>query len=402
MIDDSKLAGLIGPELTPAYIFDAEEAVSRAESIKRYIRECSEEYPPGLCFSVKANPFLVPVLKDTVDYFEVCSPGELAICRHHEIPGEKIIYSGVQKESEDIGDAVLYPVSVITAESVRQYELICQVTTMLQKRTEVILRMSSKSQFGMSLEDIGAILQVRGRHPDAVISGIHYFAGTQREKLKHREEELKELKETFLFLRRQYDIPLRRFEYGPGLPYPYFQGDDFSDTLQPLKELLPALTDIAGECILTVEMGRFLASSCGYYLTSVCDVKSSFGRNWCIVDGGIHHLNYLGQMMGMKLPVLRHFRRGENGFDSVLPGDGPGQSWALCGSLCTTNDVLIRSIDLQKPAHGDVFVFCHCGAYSVTEAIALFLSRDMPKIFLYQEGELRLIRDKVESWRMNC
>ncbi len=79
-----------------------------------------------------------------------------------------------------------------------------------------------------------------------------------------------------------------------------FEGEDFSDTLKPVKELADDLIESASYSDLTIEMGRFIASSCGYYISKVCDVKEAYDNIWCILDGGINHMNYLGQMMGMK------------------------------------------------------------------------------------------------------
>lgn len=47
-------------------------------------------------------------------------------------------------------------------------------------------------------------------------------------------------------------------------------------------------------------------------------------------------------------------------------------------------------------------MFHNIGAYSVTEGIYLFLSRRMPKIWLYSEAEgACLQRDGLETWKVN-
>lgn len=50
----------------------------------------------------------------------------------------------------------------------------------------------------------------------------------------------------------------------------------------------------------------------------------------------------------------------------------PDADYTLCGSLCTVADVLVREVKLKKLEIGDILEFAHCGAYSVTEAPALF------------------------------
>ena len=381
---------------TPCFVFDADGLKERTSGVRGILNKDLINSSISLCYSIKANPFLIPAMIESgVDKLEVCSPGELSICKSYGVPGEMIIYSGVHKEIEDITDAIEYGAGLLTAESIRHYQLICEAAKRLNRRAEIILRLSSKSQFGMSPEDIEHILLENRDNERVAVRGLHYFAGTQRLKLRHQREELSELKEYTGTLREKYGYELPLLEYGPGLGHPYFEKDDFSDTLLPLKELAGELQETAGWCSLTVEMGRFLVSGSGYYLTRVADKKSSFGRNWCIVDGGINHVNYLGQMMGMMVPVIKHF-------PMSLGGTGEMGEWALCGSLCTTNDVLVRSLTMREPEINDLLAFCNIGAYSVTEAMGLFLSRDLPKVIIYKNGKADQVRGAVGTWKLNC
>ncbi|MCR5589908.1 MAG: diaminopimelate decarboxylase [Lachnospiraceae bacterium] len=372
---------------TPAFVFDEDELLSRAGSIRQILGGIS------FCYSIKANPFLIPAADVAVDYFEVCSPGELAICKALKVSPEKIIYSGVHKEADDIEDALSYGAAVLTAESLRHYHLICDASARLKKHAKVLLRLTSKNQFGMSLEDIETILEKSDEN--VTVIGLHYFAGTGRKQAKKQIEELGMLTDIVCRFKEKYGDSFHMLEYGPGLPYPYFEDDDFSDTLMPLKNISEALSSVSLKCSLSVEMGRFLASSCGYYLTSICDLKKSSDNNWCITDGGINHVNYLGQMMGMKVPVISHLR------DGAEVTGGMKENYSVCGSLCTTNDMLIRSFAMNDPKIGDLLVFSNIGAYSVTEAPALFLSRTLPCILACRNGNIRLLRKSVESWKIN-
>ena len=391
---------------TPSFLFDCDEVLKRASQIKEILNNGHGKQPIQLCYSIKANPFLVPYLISAVDFFEVCSPGELSICQYNHVPGDKIIYSGVNKQLDDITEAIRYGAAVLTAESLHQFNLISQAAAHLECHISVILRLSSKSQFGMDLSDIRLILKEHSKNDSYItIQGIHYFAGTQRMKLAHQKEELEELRHIINDLRSESSYALPILEYGPGLGYPYFEGDNFEDTLDPLKELAPTLSDAAAWSQLTIEMGRFLASSCGYYLTSVVDKKRSFEKNWCILDGGINHVNYYGQMMGLKIPIIHYLPVERINADfSVLTDSGETKNtnkWALCGSLCTTNDVLVREYEMYEPNHHDILVFCNLGAYSITEGISLFLSRDMPKVIAYYNGKTTLLRNTIETWEMN-
>ncbi len=376
---------------TPSFVFDEDEVTSRVEEIRRILNV-------NICYSIKANPFLIGALIPVVDSFEVCSPGELEICKKTKVPPEMIIYSGVHKEPEDTTEAIMYGAAILTAESPRQYEIICEAAKRCNRDVNVILRLNSRSQFGMSIDDIEAILKSREENKNVSITGLHYFAGTQRTKLKRQREELEMLKDLTARLEKEYGADLSWLEYGPGFAYPYFEGEDDHDTLSPARELAADIQNVAKDRNVTVEMGRFIASSCGYYLTRICDMKKADDHNWCIIDGGINHVNYLGSMMGLKIPGIEHIpetNKDENDHEKEC------ESITLCGSLCTTADVLVRDLKLMSPEVGDLLVFSNIGAYSVTEGIYLFLGRDMPKIIMYNKGQTRLVRDTVNTWKIN-
>ena len=143
-------------------------------------------------------------------------------------------------------------------------------------------------------------------------------------------------------------------------------------------------------------------------VTSVADLKISEGQGYCIVDGGIHHVNYYGQMMAMKKPPIRYLR--QMAAETAISGDVAAKkpecqaenSWTVCGSLCTMNDVLVKQYPLSGPAIGDRLVFERTGAYSVTEGISLFLSRPLPQVLLYSEKEgFRVLRKSLPTDVLN-
>ena len=373
---------------TPTFVFDMDMLIHRVKNMREILGN-----EIGLCFSIKANPFLLEDIAPYVDNLEVCSPGELQICMARKIPSEKIIYSGVNKGLEDIDWAISYQSGVYTAESKKQFMDLNQVAMEKNLVIDVLPRLSSGSQFGMSKEDLLWLIDHRQDFSAVHIVGVHYFVGTQRKKQADRDAELAMLLAFFEEAEREHGYVLERLEYGPGLPFPYFESDDFSDTLRPLKETLDSLQRVAKKVKLIVEMGRFIASECGYSLTSVADMKKIEDANYVILDGGMNHLNYLGQMMGMKNPIIEKLT--EDGTDN--PKD-----YTLCGSLCTTQDIMVRSKRFSSLTIGDTLAFCNAGAYTVTEGIYLFLSRRMPKIVLFfEDGHTRLMRDAVESFLLN-
>lgn len=363
---------------TPAFIFDADEFGRRAKNVKSAIGGAS------LCYSIKANPFLLACLPEEIDRVEVCSPGELAICRRVGVDPSTVVYSGVNKGSEDIAEAIEYGAELLTAESLRQLGLINAAAIAAGKRVRVALRLTSGNQFGMDSENLKRAVAEKGSYEGVDIVAIHYYSGTQKKKLAVVEKELAELEELAEELEKRFGLSGISLEYGPGLPADYFGDDPEGRDMAVLAEAGAMIAAVAARRSVTVEFGRFLASPCGTYLTAAADIKNNNGENFVICDGGINHLKYYGQTMAMQTPPITLL--GDHGEKT--------EDYTLCGSLCTTADILVRKVALPALSVGDVLAFGRCGAYSVTEGIGLFLSRQLPRIVLHSErGGNRMLRD---------
>lgn len=385
---EEKLRELAGTLATPAYVFDTDILEKRAG----WIQECI--HPAKLCFAIKANPFLVNALDAHVERYEVCSPGEFHICVQNHLDMSKIVLSGVNKEYEDVRYAMEQGVVHYTAESVAQLKLVERCATELEKQVELILRVTSGNQFGMSEEDVISCIREKETYPHVQLMGLQYFTGTQKKGMKKIAGEVAYIEDFSERLRTEEGFETKILEFGPGLGVPYFTKDDFEEDTRLLKEFMELFQE-KRPYELIFEMGRFLTASCGYYLTRIVDQKKNDAVNVCIVDGGINHVNYYGQNMAMKTPILSFFPQHEAAEDQE-------EEWTVYGSLCTVSDILLKKLMLPDAQVGDVLVFHNIGAYSVTEGIYLFLSRRMPKIFLYGEKDgLKLLRNNTETWMMN-
>ena len=104
---------------TPLYIFDLDILRVQTERIREKLGEGI-----GLCYAMKANPFLTAEMAEYVDRIEVCSMGEFRICRDLKIPPEKLFISGVLKKKKDLMEILDYCGGrcAYTVESVRQFQ----------------------------------------------------------------------------------------------------------------------------------------------------------------------------------------------------------------------------------------------------------------------------------------
>lgn len=371
---------------TPSYVFDSKAVKDRIAFIRSNLNKDIR-----ICYAMKANPFFVEDLIDVVDSFEVCSPGEYQICKALNVPKDKIVLSGVFKEAEDIKAIVkeCKDMPIYTIESLSQLNLLSKLATDNNLVLNVYLRLSSGNQFGVDEETMKKIVSNANIYSSLHFMGIQLYSGTQK-KIDNVQKELDYLNTFIKSLEDTYGVKFEHLEYGPGLRINYFESEPDFDEVGQLNALNESLKQFS-RFKIQLEMGRFIAAHYGEYHTKIVDTKFTNNISYCIIDGGINHLNYYGQTMAMKPPFIR-----------TQKTEGDLAHWTICGSLCTVADVIIKNYPLYNAKIGDELVFLNVGAYSITEGIYLFLSRDLPKVYKkLDNGEIKLIRDTINAYKIN-
>lgn len=212
-----------------------------------------------------------------------------------------------------------------------------------------------------------------------------------RRKKRQIDKDFEKLDAALSRLRERTGFVPRLVEVGPGFPVNYFNPPYDESEKAALIENKDTILAFAEKYPLGIEIGRYFAASCGTYATKVMDVKNNGNINYVICDGGIHHLKYYGQTLAMQVPEME-----------ILNTSAEAKPYCICGSLCTVADVLVREVELPVVSRNDVVLFHRCGAYSVTEGSALFLSRKIPEVYLYNEANgLEKMRSFVDTTIIN-
>lgn len=392
---------------TPSYIFDTDELCARIDAMQQ-ILGCGVT----VCYAMKANPFLISVLDKKLDKFEVCSPGEFAICEKEGINREKIVLSGVNKEKKDI----LYTmktgaVGIYTVESLNQLELINSSAVECGIKVKVLIRVTSGNQFGINERQVYEIADRKDELKGIILEGIQCYSGTQKKKLSQIEAEVVWLQAIAHTCEAEHGVELKEIEYGPGLSVDYFvtdKCDAMNADFDELKEFAVMIKEMSEKFNVTLEMGRYIAATCGILISRIADMKMNDTTRYAIIDSGINHINYYGQAMAMKKPrcefIPMQYTEGfADGVDHEVEVYSQGvQPYNICGSLCTVGDVIVKNLELKDAKIGDMIAFYNIGAYSVTEGIYLFLSRRMPAIVMYSmKNGYRIVRNPVDTFLIN-
>ena len=379
-MNDTMLRSLAGAYKTPLYVFDADEFQKRAALCKKAFGERTR-----LCYSMKANPFLLACLPEEISMLEVCSPGELTVCENAHVDLTRIVFSGVNKTRDCVERAMDDNVAVFTAESPLHLTHIEAAAAKRGITVPVLMRLTSDNQFGMD-EDVIVSCVSRQKYPHIRFVGLHYFSGTLKKRPTLIGRELEKMDALAKRVKEETGVEFTDMEYGPGLWIDYFGEDPDGAEEALLAEVAPLIRAFSEKYDLTVEMGRFYSAPCGTYLTTVMDTKTNCGYHYAIVDGGLHQMNYDGQMKGTQVPDI----------GLLSDPEGEPEDWCICGSLCTPNDVLVRRVSMPAPRPGTLLAFRRTGGYSICEGFALLLSRDVPAVVIASEANgPRLVRGHV-------
>lgn len=342
----------------------------------------------AVCFSVKANPWCVIKAAENADYVEVCSHGEWELCRKQGISPAKIIVGGIYKSDKELKEFVEARPHRISIESMQQLRQVNKYASASGIGADILLRISSGNQFGMDPDLVIDILKYQDRFPFLRFKGIHFYSGTQKRQMAEIEKDIGLIE----LVVKQAKGNFTEIEYGPGLGVPQFQNHDLDEYKFLLYALVNRLQALARQFQIVLECGRLLAADTGIYITEIVDKKINNGRTYYVMDGGIHHLQYYGQIKGQYTPVIY------TGKDNGLAEE---KEVTICGALCTTNDILVRSVRLPEKKTGDRLIFMNAGAYCVTEGISLFLSRDLPGIVIEKQHNLVIMRNHIASYPLN-
>lgn len=372
---------------TPFYVFNIDKLHDRINYLK-------ENLPKNvrLCYAMKANSFILNKIDGLINKFEICSYGEFKIAEASQIDYSKMVISGVYKDEESMEDIITKykHKEVITIESLNQIKLVDNLTKKHKMNVDVILRLTSNNQFGMTEIEIEKILENRLKYKYLNIMGIQFFSGTQKS-IKRIEKEIIYIDNYVKHLRDDLGYIVEDLELGLGFMVNYFESDKEFLENEYLENVKKSIENMEYKGTITLELGRSIVASCGDYYTSVVDIKKNHEGNFAILDGGMNHLVYYGQMMAMKHPIL-----------SVFPEkkDNP-EEWNLCGALCTINDLIVKKLSVNNLEVGDIFIFHNTGAYAMTEGISLFLSRYLPKVVLVEKNKYKIVRNNIPTYKLN-
>ena len=350
---------------TPVYVYSA-------AAIEERFRRFDEAFAPVshlVCYAAKANSNLavLKLLASLGAGADVVSGGELRACLESGFPAGRIVFSGVGKTDEEIGNGVAAGILAFNAESEREMEKIDAEAGRQRKIARVALRVNpdidakthpyistglKHNKFGV---DIGLAREIFGRSrrlANLKMTGVQAHIGSQILETAPLEETAKELSALARELARE-GFPLETLDIGGGFGLAG-AGERQLAPEQYAAAVLPHLTGLSLRIL--IEPGRAIVGPAGALVTRVLYVKENRGRRFIITDAGMNDL-IRPPLYGALHPI-----------ELVDPPEGRPITADVVGPICETSDFLARDITLPEPVEGALLAVRDAGAYGFAMA----------------------------------
>jgi diaminopimelate decarboxylase len=373
---------------TPVYIYSA-------ATLRRHFRVFDRAFasiPHVICFSVKANSNLavLRLFANEGSGFDIVSGGELFRSLKAGAAPERIVFSGVGKQKEEIEAALRAGILMFNVESEEELTLLNEVALRVGKKAPISVRINpdvdpkthpyiatgmKKSKFGI---DIGRASEEyrRARAMEGLeVVGVDCHIGSQLTSVSPFVDALARVRGFVENLNRE-GARIRYLDLGGGLGIRY-KDEEPPDPKSYAEALLDGLKRL--DVTLILEPGRVLVGNAGIFVTQVLYLKDTGEKRFVVVDGG---------MNDMIRPALY------GSYQEILPVTQreAGKIVAdVVGPVCESGDFFAKEREMSKPAAGDLLAIMGAGAYGFTMA-SNYNTRPRPAEVLVDGGEFYTIR----------
>ncbi|MBN2565404.1 MAG: diaminopimelate decarboxylase [Candidatus Eisenbacteria bacterium] len=382
---------------TPMYVYDGDMVRDRYQALK-------EAFPSfEIFYSMKANPSmaLVGLLRSLGAGSEIASGGELFLAKETGHDPLDIVFAGPGKTDRELEDAIISGIFAVNVESLRELERLSRIAGLVGVPARAALRINTSvglsksgtgsagplhermaggpSKFGIDEEKLDGLRGAWDRRAVDIV-GIHVYTASQ---ILDADEIVENARRTMAVAERVERLtgePLMAIDFGAGFGVPHYDEEgplDLPSLGRRVEDVFKPYSD-RGDGRLILELGRYLVSECGVFVTRVIELKESRGERFVITDGGIN------QFVRPVLMKVRHEARVVSRLSSPTSTEAK-----VSGPLCTPIDITSEKIQVPDDiALDDLIGIFNAGAYGFSMSPQLFLSHPSPVELLVLDGEV--------------
>ena len=376
---------------TPLYVYSREGLTQGYQAYESALGD----WPHMICYAVKANSNLavLNVLAKLGSGFDIVSVGELERVLAAGGDANRVVFSGVGKQSHEIRRAIEAGVHCFNVESEQEIDRIQTEAKALDTVAAISLRVNpdvdaqthpyistglKENKFGIDFDRALEVYNRAAKMSHLKIVGVDCHIGSQ---LTTNQPFIDALDRLLLLVDRLKDlgIDLKHIDIGGGLGIQY-QDEDIPCLNSLIEQVKQRLLDSGhSHLALLVEPGRSIAAQAGIMLTRVELIKQTPYKNFAIVDGAMNDL---------LRPSI--YSAWHNIQSTIAESEAEPAVYDVVGPVCETGDFLGKERELAI-SENDLLAVYSSGAYGFTMS-SNYNSRNRPAEVMVDGDQAHLVR----------
>ena len=376
---------------TPLYVYSRE---GLTKGYKAY-ESALGDWPHMICYAVKANSNLavLNVLAKLGAGFDIVSVGELERVLAAGGDADRVVFSGVGKQGNEIRRALEAGVHCFNVESEQEIDRIQAEANAQDIVAAISLRVNpdvdaqthpyistglKENKFGIDFNRAIEVYNRAANMSHLKIVGMDCHIGSQ---LTTDQPFIDALDRLLVLVDQLRDlgIELKHIDIGGGLGVQY--KDEAVPSLDSLIDQVKQRLLESGHSHLSllVEPGRSIAAQAGIMLTRVELIKPTAYKNFAIVDGAMNDL--------LRPSIYSAWHNIKN---TLSESEAEPAVYDVVGPVCETGDFLGKERELAI-SEGDLLAVYSSGAYGFTMS-SNYNSRNRPAEVMVDGDQSHLVR----------
>ncbi len=384
---------------TPLFIYDTGLMKERYEVFLNTIKNVNG----NIHYAVKANDSV-----NIIKFFgklgagaDIVSIGEFHKCIAAGITSDKIIFSGVGKDKDEIEIALKNNILQFNIESEEELYDIYEIAKKLKITANICLRINpdiapnthkkistgeKETKFGIDSEKIVSIYKKLHELEYINPVGLGVHIGSQIFDFSFFQTAYSNLKTIASNLKKSgYKVPALDLGGGIGIHYDRSQKPNFDNYKKIISELF-----FNSDYKLSFEPGRSLVAEAGVLITKVIRNKTNKDKNFIVVDAAMNNL------------IRPTLYDAYHEIELVKKKSGLEKVVDIVGPICETGDYLALNRKFIEVENNDLLTIRTTGAYSSvmksnynsrTDAVEILIYQGRP----YQMKEVETIQDIISK-----
>jgi len=364
----------------PAYIY-YEHIIERQLNI---LKENFKNFDIFYSFKSNPNKDICSFIKKQGHFADTASIGGVRLAQNCGFSKNEIIYSTPGKKEEEIEEAL--EKAILIADSLNELQLINELCKKRNIIKEIGIRINPDysmgkaganeimsgvpGKFGIDQGELKSQLNYIKELTNIKIIGIQIYMGSQIVDRDVLYNNFYNIFKIAAFCSADLGFDIKFIDFGGGFGVQHTKDEKNLDIEWVGKRVQELVASPEYESLqnsrLIIESGRFISAPCGVYVTPVLDVKSSRGKKYAILDGGMNTFFRPVFMKENKYPMAVVNKLDEKEREKITLG----------GVMCTPIDIFQEDAMLPPLEKGDVVAFFNTGAYGYTMSLTKFISHD--------------------------